>query len=158
MHCGSVQCLFDCVFDQLDGIYFFMYLIKFFFSSLENITSRYWFLMFFLYSKCLACFNAVLFRLSCWTTWLWPEGSLSEWYSNKLIQWVVLLEINRTAIASSLVLSLLFKCPCGDDLLMELMVRLAYPWCQTAPKHFFEMFGVSSRMKASCLWFGTGIA
>lgn len=113
-------CWFVCFFSWMK-IFFFTYLTKleflFFFFFIKSCQQTL-FSPIFLYSKCLACFTAVLFSLSCSTTWLWPEGSLNAWYSNKLIQWVVMLEISRTTLASSLVLSLLFSYPSGNDLLM----------------------------------------
>lgn len=96
------------IFDQIRILFFFFHK-----SYQQTLFSHI-----FLCSKCLVCFTAVLFSLCCRTTWLWPEGSLNAWCSNKLIQWVVMLEISRTTLASSLVLSLLFSYPRGDDLLM----------------------------------------
>lgn len=127
----SDQCWFDCLFDQSDAKYFSMYSIKFeflYFSSGSH-SSRHWFLMFLLYSKGLGCFNAVLFRLSCWTTWPWPEGTLNEWYSNELIQWVVLLEISCTPPASSLCCHCCATAPVVTIFWWQLIVRSAYISC-----------------------------
>lgn len=129
---SQMQNIFPCIPSNLNS---------FIFSSGSH-SSRHWFLMFLLYSKGLGCFYAVLFRLSCWTTWPWPEGTLNEWYSNELIQWVVLLEISCTPPASSLCCHCCATAPVVTIFWWQLIVRSAYISCvRLHPNIFMRCMG-----------------
>lgn len=113
----SLWCWFVCFISWMK--YFFTYLTKLeFLTFFMQVISADTVFSYLSVQQMSDLFYCCVFSLSCWTTCRWPEGSLHVWYSNKLIQWVVMLEISRATLASSLVLSLLFSYPHGDDLLM----------------------------------------